>query len=242
MQKATRIFLCHASDDKNTVLEIYNRLKQAGFKPWIDKEDLLPGQRWDQEIPKAIKASDFILVFFSKVSVSKRGYVQKEFRLALDVYDETPDGEIVVIPVRIDDCEVPDSFSRIHYVNLFEKGGYEKIVRVINSAHEPTWPLNFSRDFADILRSFAAAGDGLHQARAILNITQYTVWKKLIHWGVVKSSRKGYGSISQRGLQFLDGKIDLPATLYIRKNEVVNESRETVNIKDYYPDATHEIV
>src|SRR4030095_15133901 len=62
----------------------YYRLLDAGFDVWMDKINLLPGQRWQQEIPQAIRHSDFILIFFSKRSVAKRGYIQREFRLALD--------------------------------------------------------------------------------------------------------------------------------------------------------------
>jgi hypothetical protein len=45
-QKEPRIFLCHASDDKERVRELYRQLKEAGFRPWLDEEDLLPGQKW----------------------------------------------------------------------------------------------------------------------------------------------------------------------------------------------------
>ena len=87
-----KVFLCHASEDKTSVLEVYNRLQAEGLKPWLDKKDLLPGQVWSREIPKAIKKSDFVLIFFSSTSVTKRGYVQKEFNLALEVLDQMPDG------------------------------------------------------------------------------------------------------------------------------------------------------
>ena len=56
------------------------------------------------EIPKAIRASDYILIFLSKTSVAKRGYVQKEFKLALEVLREIPEGTIYAIPVRLDEC------------------------------------------------------------------------------------------------------------------------------------------
>jgi hypothetical protein len=57
-----------------------------GFEPWLDEEDLLPGQIWADEIPRALKASEFILVFFSRNSVAKRGYVQREMKMALDAF------------------------------------------------------------------------------------------------------------------------------------------------------------
>jgi hypothetical protein len=50
----------------------------AGIEVWMDKIDLLPGQRWQQKIPRAIRNSDFILIFFSKHSVAKRGYYYNE--------------------------------------------------------------------------------------------------------------------------------------------------------------------
>jgi hypothetical protein len=80
-----RIFLCHASEDKAPVREVYRRLRAInGFEPWLDEKKLLPGQKWDDEIKRALKTSDFILVFLSHSSVTKRGYVQREMKLALD--------------------------------------------------------------------------------------------------------------------------------------------------------------
>ncbi len=134
--KNAQIFLCHAKEDKEKVIEIYKTLQSKGFNPWIDKENLLPGQYWDEEIQKAIKTSKFMLIFFSKTSVSKIGYVQKEFKLGLDTLKEIPSGQIFVIPVRVDDCNVPQEFQRIHYVDLFESDGIGKIISSINTGIE----------------------------------------------------------------------------------------------------------
>jgi hypothetical protein len=49
-----RIFLCHAHEDKPRVRELYAQLKAAGYYPWLDEEDLLPGQKWRTEIKKII--------------------------------------------------------------------------------------------------------------------------------------------------------------------------------------------
>ncbi len=129
--QVVRIFLCHASEDKKEVEEIYRRLKIAGFRPWLDEKDLLPGQCWREEIPKAIKSSDFMLIFLSKISVSKRGYVQREFKLALDILKEIPEEQIFLIPVRLDDCEVPERFKRIQYCDIFKEDGFEKLMKSI---------------------------------------------------------------------------------------------------------------
>ena len=138
MKKPTQVFLCHASEDKDEVMTIYQRLKDEGFKPWIDKEDLLPGQDWDREIRRVIKESDCSLAFFSKNSVSKRGYYQKELKLLLEVWKEVPPGQIYVIPVRLDDeCKIPVEFEHLHYVNLFEAGGFDKVLEAIHTHPKP---------------------------------------------------------------------------------------------------------
>jgi hypothetical protein len=102
-----RVFLCHSSGDKETVLDLYRRLKQDGFAPWLDENELLPGQEWREEITSAIRASDVVLVCISRKSIKKEGYLQREIREALFVADEKPEGAIFVIPVRFEPVEVP---------------------------------------------------------------------------------------------------------------------------------------
>jgi hypothetical protein len=48
-----KVFLCHSAGDQPAVRALYQKLQADGFAPWLDEEDLLPGQKWEQEIPKA---------------------------------------------------------------------------------------------------------------------------------------------------------------------------------------------
>lgn len=127
-----RIFLCHASEDKTEVRNLYHRLAAIeGFEPWLDEEDLLPGQIWETEIPRALKEAEFILIFFSGNSVAKRGYVQREMKMALDAWEEVPTNTIHTIPVRLDECEIPKEFRRYHRADLFDPRGFERLVRAL---------------------------------------------------------------------------------------------------------------
>ena len=135
-----RIFLAHAKEDKAKVFELYDRLKQRGYQPWLDKKDLLGGQLWDDEIKKAIDSSDIFIACLSKRSVKKQGYVQKEFRMALQKCGNMPEGKIYLIPLRLDDCEIPNLRQREYglnirdyqWVDLFEPDGFEQLVRSID--------------------------------------------------------------------------------------------------------------
>ena len=128
----TRVFLCHASEDKLCAEEIYNRLQSQGFSPWMDKRDLIPGQVWEQEILRVLGESEFILIFFSHNSVTKQGFVQREFKVALDAWEQIPEGTIHTIPVRLDDCEIPQRFKKFQWVDLFEENGFEKVIQALN--------------------------------------------------------------------------------------------------------------
>lgn len=126
-----RAFLCYAKDDKPQVRSLYDRLITSEVSVWFDEENLMPGQNWQQEIPKAVKSSDVFIVCLSKKSIDKEGYIQKEIKFALEIADEKPEREIYIIPVRLEECEIPERFKKIHWTDFFEESGYDKLLRTL---------------------------------------------------------------------------------------------------------------
>jgi len=131
-----KVFLCHSSADKTAIRDLYERLNTDGFDPWLDEEDLLPGQKWELEIPRAVKDSHIVLVCLSIGFVAKRGYLQKEITLALDVADAQLEDDIFVIPLKLEECEIPERLSRFQGVNYFEERGYERLIKSLRSRAE----------------------------------------------------------------------------------------------------------
>lgn len=125
-----RVFLCHSSADKPRVRELCSDLRSDGFSPWLDEEQLAPGQQWALEIERMIKGVDAFIVCLSKHSVDKRGYVQKEIKMALDVADEIPEGGVFIIPLKLEECEIPDRLSKWHW-EYFDERGYAKLVQAL---------------------------------------------------------------------------------------------------------------
>ncbi len=118
--KRIRVFLAYADEDRTQVKKLYAELQKAGFEPWMDQEKLVPGQNWPRAIERAIELSDFFLGCFSRKSAGKRGHFQCELRYALDLAGRVPLEDIFLVPLRLDDCEVPGQIARkTQYVDLF---------------------------------------------------------------------------------------------------------------------------
>lgn len=124
------VFLSHASEDKLKIRKLFQRLKADGFDPWLDEDRLIPGQDWSLEIQKAMRESQAILLCFSELSVTKEGYVQREYKKAMDLQLEKPEGMIFVIPVRLDDCEIPFSIRELQHVDF--PTGYDRLMKALN--------------------------------------------------------------------------------------------------------------
>lgn len=129
-----KVFISYTEADWDKAKKLYDDLKCKGIEPWIDKEDLLPGERWKKVICQAIKTSSHFLVLLSSNSVSERGHAQKELKIALDLFDEFPESETYIIPVLLDDCNVAiEKLHDLHYIDLFLSydDGLNKILRAL---------------------------------------------------------------------------------------------------------------
>ncbi|MCI0553528.1 MAG: toll/interleukin-1 receptor domain-containing protein [Anaerolineae bacterium] len=127
-----RVFLCHSSNDKPQVRKLYKKLVDDAIDVWLDEKNLLPGQDWEYEISKEVANSDAIIICLSNNSVTKEGFVQKEIRFALDKAEEKPEGTIFIIPALLEECEVPQSLNKRHWVKLFEKYGYNLLLKALS--------------------------------------------------------------------------------------------------------------
>lgn len=128
------VFICHASEDKAAARHLYKRLLADGYSPWLDEENLLPGQDWNVEISQAVRRADVVLVCLSQRSIAKTGYVQREIRIALDAAEEQPEGALYIIPARLEQCQVPERLSQWQWVDTFADNGYERLCRALNAA------------------------------------------------------------------------------------------------------------
>jgi formylglycine-generating enzyme required for sulfatase activity len=132
LKRPLNVFLCHAHSDAKAVHTLYDRLIGDGVDAWLDKEKLIGGQDWEYEIRKSVRESDVVVVCLSQ-QFSQKGFRQYEVRIALEEANLQPEGEIFIIPLRLEECNVPQSLRRWHWVDLFESDGYERLMRALQA-------------------------------------------------------------------------------------------------------------
>jgi hypothetical protein len=129
-----QVFVAYGKEDEKLAARLYEDLNRAGFSPWMDVRKLLAGQNWPRAIEAAIENSDFFMACFSGNSVRRKGGFQSEIRYALDCARQVPLEEIYIVPVRLDDCEVPRAIQHeLQYIDLFPDwdAGMERLLTML---------------------------------------------------------------------------------------------------------------
>lgn len=102
------VIISYKREEREFAREIAKTITRQGFSVWWDV-DLLPGDKFSEEIEAVINQAKSTIVIWSEVS-AKSNFVIGEASLAL--------GLSKLIPVRIDDVEVPLEFRNQHILDL----------------------------------------------------------------------------------------------------------------------------
>ena len=141
LKKQPIVFLSYAREDTAVVTDLRERLEAEGFSVWMDKFSILGGEDWDRSIHRGVSSCDLFVACLSPHSVRKRGYVQREMKLAESVLQGKLPGDIFVVPLMLAPSEIPESVERFQVVRLFEEDGYERLRQCIHEgirrANEP---------------------------------------------------------------------------------------------------------
>lgn len=131
------VFLSASREDLSRVRPIYDALSLQGFKPWLDVEELLPGQQWLSTIEQAINDAKAFLVFISRHSIRREAFVQREVQYALQLIHESAMTRKYLIPVRLDPVEPPLLLQQYQWVDVFEAGGVERLIAGLRELMKP---------------------------------------------------------------------------------------------------------
>ncbi len=133
-ERQPRVFICHASEDKPVAAALYEQLKEAGFEPWLDKENLRGGDAWDKIIQRVIKKEiDYFLVLQSLALQKKAiGYVNLEISEALERKKSFRSGIRFIIPLQIEECTKLDELEDLQTIPVQTKEQIADLIRLID--------------------------------------------------------------------------------------------------------------
>ena len=131
------IFISYARKDRARVNKIANALEKEGYTVWWDRH-IRAGQKFQQEINKAIKSTKAVVVVWSKHSITSHW-----------VQDEAQHGVTnnALVPVMIDEVATPLGFGQIHSSMLYDGGD--------NPTASEEW-----EDFLESVREVVGEGEG----------------------------------------------------------------------------------
>jgi hypothetical protein len=128
---AGKIFISYARSDQDSVQPIYEVLTDNQHHAWMDIHDIKGGENWLRAIYKAIEESEIFLAILSNNSVNRRGILQKELKKALDKWEGMLPDDIYIIPLRVDDCPIPELLKDLHVIDWDDGMGQDKLLEAI---------------------------------------------------------------------------------------------------------------
>lgn len=121
------VFISYSSKDRNFIERLAGDLKNKGIHVWYDQWELKVGDSLFEKISTGIKSQDYIVVVLSDASVKSK-WVMKE--LGAGFIRELQEKRVVVLPVVINDCEIPPLLTDKVYADFRKdySSGLNKLV------------------------------------------------------------------------------------------------------------------
>jgi TIR domain len=127
-----KVFISHATEDKDRfVNDFATKLRNRGIDAWIDRWEMLAGDSLvDKIFEEGIKNAQAMVIVLSKFSVVK-SWVREELNAGVV---KRISGQYKIIPVVIDDCEIPQSLQSIIRVRVEDINNYDEELESIVSS------------------------------------------------------------------------------------------------------------
>jgi TIR domain len=136
------VFISYVREDSLMVDRMQSALEASGVPVWRDSARLWPGEDWREKIRDAITedALVFLACFSNKGLAKEKTYQNQELTLATEQMRLRRPGKTWLIPVRFDNCDVPDldigfgrSLSSIHSADLIGANFNDGVARLTSA-------------------------------------------------------------------------------------------------------------
>ena len=122
------LFVSYSHNDKAFAKRLCTDIKKRGASVWIDTDELKIGDSLIERIHEGLKSSLFFAVLISRSSVDSR-WVRHELKTAIT--EEIKSGTTKVLPIVIEECEIPGFLSDKVYADMRDDESYQENIELI---------------------------------------------------------------------------------------------------------------
>lgn len=117
--KPLHTFISYSRVNQQFAIKLTCELKSAGFSVWMDQFDIPTGARWDDEIEKALRTCQVFMFIMTPDSIASEN-AKDEVGYAIDHGKR-------IMPVLLEECEIPLRLRRFQHVDFTHKSFNEGI-------------------------------------------------------------------------------------------------------------------
>jgi hypothetical protein len=110
-----KLFISHSSQDKEFARQLAEDIKQIGHTPWLDEWEIKVGESIPKRIEQGVAEADYVVLVLSPNSTASN-WVEAEWRAKY--WNEAEQGQIMVLPALIADCEIPGLLKPKRYADF----------------------------------------------------------------------------------------------------------------------------
>jgi len=126
------IYIIYQRADLSIAYDIAKQLKERGFYPWLDDEEITPGQKWSTTTSKALSESALALIIVSRNTQFESSWVAKELKIAMQMLSSKDETVSPIIPIRLDDSPLPEDLRDVQGVFYSDPKYIDKLERGLN--------------------------------------------------------------------------------------------------------------
>lgn len=125
------VFICHSHEDKPFARRLAIAIAGNGHKVWLDEAEIRIGESLIGKIEAGITEATHLIAVLSRTSVTSR-WCQEELRMALN--RQIRGKNIAVLPVVVDDCELPGFLQEKRYADFRNLSAFDKTLKELTAA------------------------------------------------------------------------------------------------------------
>ena len=129
MSKTADVFISYSREDKDTVLSLSAKLREAGVTVWIDQGGIDGAAMWSEEIVNALEGAKVLMLMVSEKSVNSHNVV-KEVLLASERKEH-------ILPIHLEPTRIPAGLkyllAGIQHIEYFLGDKDENLKTIIRS-------------------------------------------------------------------------------------------------------------